>query len=144
MTPATIQSTTFCLPTCYPKIQIENIQNQSFACCFMHVGVKLGLSTTTETSNFTSVHLVGLFPVVFYVPLLIIETDTIVSPVSSKLSILVNELTGCYCDHTGHLQNIFQLPMQLLCSGFHWRPDTLWDENICSNEFVPHNLVRNV
>lgn len=53
----------------------------------MCVGVKLGLSTTMETSNFTSVNLVGLFPVVFYVPLLIIVTDTTVSPVSSKLSI---------------------------------------------------------
>jgi len=108
------------------------------------VGVKFGLSTTTETSNFTSVNLVALLPVVFYVQVLSTQTDITVSPVSSKLSIKINELTGCYCNHTGHLQNIFQLPMQLLCSGFHWRPDTLWDENICGNEFVPHNLVRNV
>jgi len=67
------------------------------------VGVKFVPSATTETSNFTSVNLVGLFPVVFYVQVLSTQTDTAVSSVSSKLSIKVSELTGCYCDHTGHL-----------------------------------------
>jgi hypothetical protein len=85
-----------------------------------------------------------VFPAVFYVPLLNTQTDTTVVPVSSKLSTQVKELTGCCCDRTGHLQNISRLPSQLLCSGFHLRPSTLWDENTCSNVFVPHSLVRNV
>jgi hypothetical protein len=32
------------------------------------------------------------------------------------------------------------MPMQLLYSGFRWQPNILLDENICSNEFVPHSL----
>jgi hypothetical protein len=54
----------------------------------MMMCVKLGLSTTVENSNLTSVNLVGLFPAVFYVTEEK-QNDKTMAPVSSVLSILV-------------------------------------------------------
>lgn len=63
---------------------------------------------------------------------------------NSKTWHQVTELTGCYCGHTDHFQKTSQMLQLLLCWGSHWQPNTLSDENICSNESVPHNLEGDV